>query len=162
MKGRMNMIRVLFVCLGNICRSPMAEAVFRDLVDKENLTGKIEADSGGIGDWHSGEPPHKGTRKLLDKYQIGYKELKARQVNVSDWRNFNYIIAMDEQNRKDMQSLSNKAGSAKLAKLMDFVENPREGNIPDPYYTDNFDYTYELISEGCNELLKYIREENNI
>ncbi|SET37780.1 protein tyrosine phosphatase [Oceanobacillus limi] len=155
------MIRVLFICLGNICRSPMAEAVFRDFVIKENLTDKIEVDSGGIGSWHIGNPPHKGTRGILDQYNIDYQGMKARQVQKQDWDNFDYIIAMDEQNREDLSQIRHK-DSVTVKKLMEFVDHPETMDVPDPYFTGDFDYTYQLVSEGCEKLFKYIRTKHNI
>lgn len=156
------MIRVLFVCLGNICRSPMAEAVFRDMLVKANLTKLIEVDSGGIGGWHVGEMPHQGTRNILDQQNISYIGMKARQVSKKDWDDFNYIIAMDDQNIKDLQNINSQNTDIVVAKLMDFVEDAKEREVPDPYYTGNFDYTYELVMEGCSKLLSYIREKHNI
>jgi protein-tyrosine phosphatase len=156
------MIRVLFVCLGNICRSPMAEAVFCDLLRKESLVGKIEVDSGGIGSWHIGEQPHQGTREILDKQYISYDGIKARQVSEKDWNDFDYIIAMDDQNIKDLQKINAKSDHVVLAKLMDFVKDAKELEVPDPYYTGNFDYTFELVTEGCQNFLSYIREKHNI
>ena len=139
----------------------MAEAVFRDMLLKENLTEKIEADSGGIGGWHVGKMPHHGTRKILDKQNISYEGMRARQVSKKDWENFNYIIAMDDQNIKDLQKI-NSQNEIVVAKLMDFVEEINEQEVPDPYYTGNFDYTFELVTEGCSNFLSYIRDEHNI
>lgn len=156
------MIRVLFVCLGNICRSPMAEAVFRDLVKKDNLTDTFVIDSAGIGHWHVGEAPHEGTRKMLDTLSIPYEGMKARQVHTNDWHDFDYIIAMDDQNMKDLKDVIALNNGVKLAKLMEFIEKPGEENVLDPYFTGDFNYTYELVSEGCNKLLKYIKTEHNI
>ncbi|WP_099157617.1 low molecular weight protein-tyrosine-phosphatase [Virgibacillus ndiopensis] len=156
------MIRILFVCLGNICRSPMAEAILRDLVKKRDLTEKISVDSAGIGHWHAGEQPHEGTRKMLDRKQISYEGLLARQIHKNDWDDFNYIIAMDDQNIKDLKKVNEVENGPVIAKLMDYVEKPLEGNVPDPYFTGDFDYTYELVSEGCKELLKFIRQNDNI
>ncbi|MEN2768256.1 low molecular weight protein-tyrosine-phosphatase [Ornithinibacillus xuwenensis] len=156
------MIRVLFVCLGNICRSPMAEAIFRDLIQKADLGEKIEVDSGGTGSWHTGEAPHSGTRDILDKQKISYEGMRARQVSKKDWDDFNYIIAMDDQNIKDLHHIESSNANNVVAKLMDFVDNPKETNVPDPYFTGDFDYTYELVSQGCSNLLSYIRDKHNI
>ncbi len=89
------MKKVLFVCLGNICRSPMAEAVFRDLVSREGLEDRIEIDSAGTGDWHIGHPPHQGTRKILNENNISTEGLVARKIKIEDLTEFDYIIAMD-------------------------------------------------------------------
>lgn len=156
------MIRVLFVCLGNICRSPMAEAIFRDLVKKENLSDKIEVDSGGTGNWHIGKQPHEGTRSLLDQKDTSYDGMLARKVEEQDWDKFDYIIAMDDQNIADLGNIRKVDNSITVAKLMDFVEEPKELNVPDPYFTGDFDYTYELVSEGCNQLLSYIKKQEHM
>lgn len=155
------MIRVLFICLGNICRSPMAEAVFRDMVQKEHLSGKIEADSAGTGEWHIGEMPHVGTRKILDEQKISYQGLKARQIHKKDWDDFDYIIAMDDQNIKDLRMLNMKEKGVITGKLMDYLDDEEE-NVPDPYYTGNFDYTYDLVRKGCQKLLDSIMETHNL
>ncbi|WP_284141545.1 MULTISPECIES: low molecular weight protein-tyrosine-phosphatase [unclassified Virgibacillus] len=156
------MIRVLFVCLGNICRSPMAEAVFRQMVKEEKLETEIEVDSSGTGDWHVGEPPHHGTRDLLAQKQIPYDGLRARQVTVHDWEKFDYIIAMDDQNIKDLRKLKAGNDNIVVAKLMDYVQNAGESNVPDPYFTGDFDYTYKLVKAGCANLLTYIKVVNGL
>ena len=156
-------IRVLFVCLGNICRSPMAEAIFRDLVEKEGLSDRIKVDSGGTGDWHVGNVPHEGTRKLLDREAISYEGMFARQVKEQDWDDFDYIIAMDDQNIANLNKIRKVLDdSVTVAKLMDFVENPEDVNVPDPYYTGNFEYTYQLVLTGCVHLLKSIKHTYHI
>ncbi|WP_164217518.1 low molecular weight protein-tyrosine-phosphatase [Virgibacillus sp. YIM 98842] len=156
------MISVLFVCLGNICRSPMAEAVFRDKLEQKGLTGKISVDSAGTGDYHVGKEPHKGTRELLDRNHISYEGMLARQVSYGDWSKFDYIIAMDDQNITDLSRINKETEDVYIAKLMDFVDDPGDENVPDPYYTGNFDYTYELVSEGCSKLLDFILKKHTI
>lgn len=155
------MIRVLFICLGNICRSPMAEAVFRDLVKKEGLEDTLTVDSAGVGHWHVGSEPHEGTRKVLDENKIAYDGLKARQVNEADWDDFNYLIAMDQDNIMDLKGIREK-NDVVIAKLMDYVPYAKERNVPDPYFTGNFNYVYELVLEGCTKLLEDIKEEHKL
>ena len=100
------MIHILFVCLGNICRSPMAEAIFREKVKKEGLADRIKVDSAGTGDWHIGKPPHQGTREILKAKRISDEGLFARQIKASDLNEFDYIIAMDTENVKNIKKLS--------------------------------------------------------
>src|SRR5690625_2776395 len=157
------MVNVLFVCLGNICRSPMAEAVFRHLVEKENLTDKIHVDSAGTASWHEGKPPYEGTRKKLTELNITYGGMTARQLKEEDFTTFDYIIPMDDQNVKDIESsfATDSKDGVVIRKLMNFVPNPQEMNVPDPYYTGDFDYTYELVEEASTRLLKYIINKHN-
>lgn len=155
------MVKVLFVCLGNICRSPMAEAVFRDLVKSKGLEGKIIVDSAGTGNWHVGDPPHEGTRKILHTYNIDAEGLTARQIIERDLDEFDYVIAMDEDNKKNIEKIK-KQTHAKVARLMDFVEGANVKNVPDPYFTGNFTEVYELVQDGCEHLLQYIRTYSNI
>lgn len=151
------MIRILFVCLGNICRSPMAEAVFREKVKQAGLADKIEVDSAGTALWHDGKPPHKGTRAKLDEHDISYEGMTARQIFQGDFNAFDYIVTMDDQNMVNIQSEYDVPKDGVIVrKLMDFVDNPREVNVPDPYYTGDFDYTYDLINEASEKLLQDI------
>ncbi|KHE66941.1 low molecular weight protein-tyrosine-phosphatase [Halobacillus sp. BBL2006] len=155
------MIRVLFVCLGNICRSPMAEAIFKDLVQKDGLSDQITVDSAGIGHWHTGSQPHEGTRKILDDHQISYEGLTARQVKETDWDDFDYIIAMDDKNINDLKSIREK-NDVVVGKLLDYVPEVNETEVPDPYFTGNFEYVYELVSDGCRKLLEDIKENHQL
>jgi|SRR5690625_3501963 len=156
------MVKVLFVCLGNICRSPMAEAVFRDLVNKQQFKDQIEVDSAGTAMWHEGKPPHHGTRNKLDELNISYDGMVARQIKSEDFEQFDYIITMDDDNMKTIQSEFTYSDQVIVKKLMDFVDKPKEANVPDPYYTGDFDYTYELIKEACDRLLNHIKIQHNL
>ncbi|TCT19647.1 protein-tyrosine phosphatase [Melghiribacillus thermohalophilus] len=156
------MIHVLFVCLGNICRSPMAEAVFRNMVEEEGLSEQIRVDSAGIGHWHQGEPPHEGTQNILDQNHISYEGMRARQIKETDWDEFDYIIAMDEQNMRDLEAIRDEYEGVTVKRLLDLVPDAKEQNVPDPYFTGNFDYVYDLVSEGCQYLLKEIKEAHNL
>lgn len=161
------MIRVLFVCLGNICRSPMAEAVFRHQVKEAGLEGYIEADSAGTGDWHIGKPPHEGTRRLLDANRISWSGMTARQVSDADWRSFDYIVAMDSSNMGNLRAMTGYQGDGQdqskpkpeLFRLLDLVPESKLDDVPDPYYTGNFEETYALVTAGCGALLEKIKAE---
>jgi protein-tyrosine phosphatase len=154
------MIQVLFVCLGNICRSPMAEGVFRDLLKKENLSNKISVDSAATSSWHIGSPPHKGTLAILKKYNISAEGLVGRQLTKEDFETFDYIIGMDESNVKNIFEITGKPQHPKIIRLLDLTKYNKD--VPDPYYTGDFEETYQLVTDGCRALLKKIRMEHNI
>ncbi|MBL3730851.1 low molecular weight phosphotyrosine protein phosphatase [Lysinibacillus sp. HST-98] len=151
------MIRVLFVCLGNICRSPMAEAVMRDLVKKEHLEDKIEVDSAAISSWHIGEPPHRGTQDKLSEYGISTIDMQGRQLQKSDFEKFAYIIGMDESNIRNTRTILGQPNSPKIFRFLDLTAHRKD--VPDPYYTGDFQETYELVQEGCQALLAKIKQE---
>lgn len=156
------MINVLFVCLGNICRSPMAEAMFRDLVKREGLEHEVHIDSAGTGDWHVGSQPHEGTRGILTKYNIDAQGLRARQIRESDLQDFQYIVAMDASNVQNIKKLVKENSHAHIVRLLDYVDEKQEKDIPDPYFTGDFEETYELVKIGCTNLLKEVRRNHNI
>jgi protein-tyrosine phosphatase len=155
------MITVLFVCLGNICRSPMAEAVFRHYVKVAGLEEKIHIDSAGTGDWHIGNIPHIGTRTRLDEAGIPHNGIRARQIAPSDFTHFDYIVVMDDKNFKNLTRLAGIPYSH-LYRLVDFIPTTSYQEIPDPYFTGDFEETYQLITAGCHELLNHILTEHQI
>lgn len=154
------MINVLFVCLGNICRSPMAEALFRDLLKKENLPNKVTVDSAATSSWHIGSPPHKGTLSILKKYDVSSDGLVGRQLTNEDFEKFDYIIGMDESNVKNISEITGNPHHPKIIRLLDLTEHKKD--VPDPYYTGDFEETYQLVSDGCRALLEKIQMEQNL
>lgn len=151
------MIHVLFVCLGNICRSPMAEGVFQQMVKDAGLADQIGIDSAGTGSWHVGEKAHAGTRAVLDKHGIPYNG-RSRQVNGRDWQDDSYIIAMDSSNVSDLKRMF--GDHPRLYRLLEFATQTDASDVPDPYYTGGFDTVYELVTDGCRGLLAHIQQND--
>jgi protein-tyrosine phosphatase len=141
----------------------MAEAVMRHFVEQEGLSHLVEIDSAGTGDWHIDKEPHEGTRNLLDEKRISYKGMAARQVNTSDLHQFTYIVCMDNQNLKDVQRVFQNATAAgargKVITFMSLVTGAHVTEVPDPYYTGNFEEVYELVEQGCRTLLTQIKQQ---
>lgn len=145
-------MKVLFVCLGNICRSPMAEGLFRQLVEKRGLEDKFAIDSVATSRWEVGSAPHQGTQKILKAQGISTKGMIARQITSADFEKFDLIIGMDQQNIADLKVMAPEADQHKIHLLLSVVEDaPKE--VPDPYYTGDFDETYRLVSQACEAWL---------
>lgn len=153
-------IRVLFVCLGNICRSPMAEGVFRHLVEQAGLSGRIVADSAGTGAWHVGERPHHGTRRVLRQRGIDYSHV-ARVIGPEDIARFDYLVAMDSDNLYALRRMTQRA-PVQPRLLMEYAAEAAARDVPDPYYNGRFDEVYDLVELGCRGLLEEIRREHRM
>jgi protein-tyrosine phosphatase len=154
-------IRVLFVCMGNICRSPMAEAVFRHEVVAARLSDRFEIDSAGTGAWHAGEPPHHGTRAVLARNGVDVGPQRARQVQPADFTDFDYILAMDYENLADLERF-HPAARSRVRLFLDFAPQARVREVPDPYYTGGFDEVFQLVSAASSGLLAHIREREGM
>ncbi len=148
-------INILFVCLGNICRSPMAEAVFRDLVRERRLNEHFEITSAGTGSWHEGEPPHHGTRATLKRHGIDPDGLFAKQVSQAMLDRADYVLAMDDENLSDLRAW--RVDQHKLSRLLDHTTGLETRNVPDPYYDGRFELVYELVRLGSEGLLQDIQ-----
>ena len=154
-----NKVNVLFVCLGNICRSPMAEAVFRDLVKKEAVAHHFEIASAGTGDWHVGEPPHRGTRETLKRHGIEPNGLVAKHVSQAMLDAADYVVAMDDENVADLRSW--RTDRNRVSRLLDYAPDADERDVPDPYYDGRFELVYQLVSKGSEGLLEHIRAQHH-
>lgn len=153
------MIRVLFVCLGNICRSPMAEGVMRHLVAQRGLDAVIEVDSAGTSRYHIGEQPHHGTLRVLRDNGIALRHA-ARQFTRADAEDFDILVAMDGDNIADMHQTLGHNG-AKIHYLLDFIpDGPRGRGVPDPWYTGDFEEVYDLVNRACQGLLDHIEQKH--
>lgn len=142
----------------------MAEAVFSHLVEEAGLAERIACDSAGTGDWHTGEPAHPGTLRILRKHGIADYEGRARPLEATDFTRFDYIIAMDDDHLRDVTHFNRRHGNGavKIARLLDFAPHLPEREVPDPYYTGEFDRVYSLVWEGARGLLAQIRRDHNL
>ena len=146
------MIKILFVCLGNICRSPMAEFMFKDLINKNNLQRKFTADSAATSYEEEGNSLYPPARDILNKYNVPIGSHKAHRMQKSDYDKYDLIIGMDEGNIYNIMRIVGEDHKAKVHRLLDYSDNPRD--IADPWYTGNFEVTYGDIKEGVEALLK--------
>ena len=147
-------IKVLFICHGNICRSTMAQFVLQDMVNKAGLSEKFYIDSAATSTEEIGNPPHHGTVRKMREMNIPVLPHRAVHMKKSDYERFDYIIGMDRWNLNNMLRILGKDPEQKVFLLLDFTDRP--GDIADPWYTGNFDITYDDIVCGCEGLLDKI------
>ena len=153
-------VSVLFVCLGNICRSPTAEAVFRERVIAAGLEEQIRIDSAGTGDWHIGRAPDPRTREAAARRGYQMDSLRARQVGPQDFYEFDVVLAMDNANLADLQAMQPADVTVTLGRFLDYASGAAVSEVPDPYYggEDGFDQVLDLIEGGADGLLDALRE----
>ena len=155
-------VSVLFVCLGNICRSPIGERVLAHRLEQEGLSDRVRVDSAGTGAWHQGEPPDPRSAEVAMRHGITLGG-RARSVSVQDFHEFDYILAMDRSNLQDLRHLESESdGSAVLTLFREF--DPRQDgdlDVPDPYYggPDGFDLMFEMIDRTCAAFVQHLLAE---
>ena len=154
------MVRVLFVCMGNICRSPLAQGVFEDVLRREGLEGEVSVDSAGTGAWHVGSPPDERALSAASLRGVDISSQRARRIKPEDCQNFDYVLTMDEENYRAVAGLCR--GSAVVRPFLDFAPDSPETAVPDPYYggPDGFEHVLDLVEEASEGLLEDIRERH--
>lgn len=148
-------INVLFVCLGNICRSPTAHGVFEQLVEQRRLSQRITVDSAGTGDWHIGRSPDRRAANTAASRGYDLSKLRARQVNAEDFQRFEYILAMDDNNLSDLQTMCPTDFSGELELFLPY-SGLAQREVPDPYYgaDDGFEQVLSLVEQASQQLLE--------
>ncbi|MCD2174520.1 low molecular weight protein-tyrosine-phosphatase [Rhizobium sp. C4] len=157
----MNDVSVLFVCLGNICRSPLAEGVFRHIVAQQGLSARITADSAGTGGWHQGDAPDRRSIAVAAQYGIDLSKLKARQIRQRDFETFDLILGMDSSNVENIRRIAPAEGRERVH-LFSALTLGQSFDVPDPYYGDasDFERVYHMISEGCVSLAEMLKSSD--
>lgn len=154
------MIKILFVCHGNICRSPMAEFVMKYLLQKEGMEHEVMVASAATSREEIGNDIHIGTKRKLQQEKIPFQSRRAVQIKASDYEEYDFLIGMDRLNLNNMKKIIGKDKKGKLHLLMSFTGEDKD--IADPWYTDNFELTYQEIQQGCMALLEQIKSQNPI
>ena len=150
------MIKILFVCHGNICRSPMAEFVMKDIVKKRGIADDFEIASAATSMEEIGSPVYPPARRKLNEHSISCEGKRARQMMCDDYTYYDYIVAMDHNNLRNMACFVGDDPKGNVSLLMDYTATPRD--VADPWYTGNFDVTYSDIYDGCVGLLGFLKQ----
>ena len=152
------MVRILFVCLGNICRSPSAQGVFQRLVAEQGLTDHIQVDSAGTSSYHVGDAPCRRMQNVARRRGIDLSKQRSRQATPSDCERFDYLVAMDRANVRDMQWLCPDGQQQKISLLLEYAPHLGVSDVPDPYYsTGEAERAFDLIEEAAAALLEHIK-----
>lgn len=156
------MVKVLFVCLGNICRSPTADGVFRQLVADHQLHGQVHVDSAGTGDWHIGKTPDHRAQAAAARRGYDLSSLRARQVKRSDFDEFDYILPMDEANFSDLKTMAPQHHQSKIRLFLEHAPQLGLKAVPDPYYDgeEGFEHVLDLVEAASTGLLSHIRQNH--
>lgn len=151
------MIKILFICLGNICRSTMAESVMTDLINKQGLSARIQVASAATSREEIGNPPHYGTVKKLQEVGIPVVPHRAVQLTKRDYEEYDYLVGMDTANIRNMHAIVGGDPKGRIYKLLTFAGSGRD--VADPWYTGDFDATYRDVLAGCEGLLAYLKQQ---
>jgi protein-tyrosine phosphatase len=152
-------MKILMVCLGNICRSPLAEGIMQRKIKEQGLLWHV--DSAGTGGWHAGERPDSRSRAMAQQHGIDIGQQRARQVHVSDFDTFDLILAMDENNYNDLLRMApSPAHHGKVRPILAFAHGT-PADVPDPYYDDRFQLVYDLLDEACDKVLEQLMVEES-
>ncbi|PAD35570.1 hypothetical protein CHI12_12330 [Terribacillus saccharophilus] len=152
------MINVLFISLGNICRSPMAEAIFRKRIEEASLSEFVTVDSAGIGHWHEGKEMHPSARELLGQKGISIVNHQAKQILAEHLEAYDYIIVMDQLNLQDISAIA-PAHTSRYQLFSDLLPERAGEDVDDPFFTDEFEAVYEMLEAGCAELCETIKQQ---
>ncbi len=155
----MEKIKILFVCMGNICRSPTAEGAFRSQVKKQGVEHLFEIDSAGTHAYHVGEQPDRRSQSIATKHQVDLSNQRARQVHESDFYYYDYILAMDEENLSNMQDICPQEQQFKLSLMLDNIPNYSIKSVPDPYFEGRFDEVFEMLNQASEFLLERLSKK---
>lgn len=150
------MIRILFICHGNICRSPMAEFIFKDMVEKSGIDNNFYVASAATSYEEIGNPVHYGTAKILDGLGISYSGKRAVHLEKSDYAIYDYLVCMDSANVRNTLQIVGDDAEKKVYKLLEFVDSHED--VADPWYTGDFERTYQDVLSGCQGLLRWIEK----
>ncbi len=158
----MRKVKVLFVCMGNICRSPTAHGVFRQLVQDQGLADRIEIDSAGTHAYHVGEPPDRRARQTAARRGIPLDDLRARQVVTDDIDYYDYVLAMDQDNYHGLSAICPPGMERKIGLYLDYAADLRLREVPDPYYggPDGFEEVFDMVDAAAKGLLADIRRRH--
>lgn len=154
-------MNVLFVCLGNICRSPLAEAMFRQMVKEEGLNDRVTIDSAGTSSEEEGNHPYPGIRRIMAKYHLDGQHLQSRPITLDDFEQFDLIIGMDDMNLHNLRQLAPARDLVKIHGINDLVPGKQGQPIPDPWYTHEFQKTYDALADALPYWLTYVKEQLN-
>ena len=159
----MEPVKVLFVCMGNICRSPTAHGVFQAMVDEQGLGDSIQVESAGTHSYHVGSPPDSRSLETARARGLDLSGLRARRFVSSDFVEFNYLLGMDQGNISDMHAIRPDGASARLQLMLEYSDKFQQREVPDPYFSnEGFDLVFDMVEDASSGLLRHIRAQHGV